>query len=43
MIETVAFLALVLVVMVAGIRVGMLVAPRITRWADRADEDPNDR
>jgi len=43
MIETVTFLALVLVVLVAGIRVGMLVAPRITRWADRADEDPNDR
>jgi hypothetical protein len=43
MIETVAFLALVLVVLGAGIRVGMLVAPRITRWADRADEDPNDR
>jgi hypothetical protein len=30
------------VVLVAGIRIGMLVAPRITRWADRADEEPND-
>jgi hypothetical protein len=30
------------VVLVAGIRIGMLVAPRITRWADRADKEPND-
>jgi hypothetical protein len=43
MIETLVFVALVVVVLVGGIRVGMLVAPRITRWADRADEEPNDR
>ena len=36
------FLALTALLLVAGIRIGMLVAPRITRWADRADEEPND-
>jgi hypothetical protein len=40
--EIVALLALAGVVLVAGIRIGMLVAPRLTRWSDRADEEPND-
>jgi hypothetical protein len=40
--EIVALLALAAVVLVAGIRIGMLVAPRLTRWSDRADEEPND-
>ena len=40
--EIVALFALAGVVLVAGIRVGMLVAPRLTRWSERADEEPND-
>ena len=40
--EIVALLALAAVVLVAGIRIGMLVAPRLTRWSERADEEPND-
>jgi hypothetical protein len=40
--EFVALLALAAVVLVGGIRIGMLVAPRLTRWSDRADEEPND-
>ena len=36
------FVAIAALLLVAGIRIGMLVAPRITRWADRADEEPND-
>jgi hypothetical protein len=35
----VAFAALVAVVLVVGFRIGMLVAPRLARWADRDDED----
>lgn len=30
------FVVIVAVVAVAGIRLGMLLAPRIDRWADRA-------
>jgi hypothetical protein len=40
--EIAGLLVVAAVVLVAGIRIGMLVAPRITRWADRADEEPND-
>ena len=40
--EIVVLLVMAGVVLVAGIRIGMLVAPRITRWADRADEELND-
>ncbi len=40
--EFVALLALAAVVLVGGIRIGMLVAPRLTRWSERADEEPND-
>jgi hypothetical protein len=40
--EFVALLALAAVVLVGGIRIGMLVAPRLTRWSDRADEEPKD-
>ncbi|HEY0444049.1 MAG TPA: hypothetical protein VGC90_07500 [Candidatus Limnocylindrales bacterium] len=31
------------VVLFAGIVIGMLVQPRIQRWADRHDEEPRDR
>jgi hypothetical protein len=40
--EIAVLLALAAVVLVAGIRIGMLVAPRLTRWSERADEEPND-
>jgi hypothetical protein len=42
MIEALLYLALVAVVLVAGLRVGMLVAPRLTRWSERDDEEPHD-
>jgi hypothetical protein len=38
----VAFVALVVVVLVVGFRIGMLLAPRLARWADRDDEDQVD-
>ena len=38
-----AFAALVAVILVAGFRIGMLVAPRLARWADRDDEGTVDR
>jgi hypothetical protein len=37
--ELVVFLALAAVVAVAGIRIGMLVAPRLGRLAEPHDED----
>lgn len=37
--ELVVFLALVAIVVVAGIRVGMLVAPRLDRLMEPHDED----
>ena len=40
--EGAIFLAITALLLVAGIRIGMLVAPRLTRWSDRADEEPND-
>jgi hypothetical protein len=42
MIEALLYLAVVAVVLVAGLRVGMLVAPRLTRWSERDDEEPHD-
>ncbi|HEX7950315.1 MAG TPA: hypothetical protein VF494_08200 [Candidatus Limnocylindrales bacterium] len=39
MADLAVFLVLVAVVAVAGIRVGMLVAPRLGRLADPDDED----
>ncbi|MEO8571150.1 MAG: hypothetical protein ABI553_05555 [Chloroflexota bacterium] len=36
----VAFAALVAVVLVGGIRLGMLVAPRIDRLSERNEEEP---
>jgi hypothetical protein len=38
MTEVFAFLILVAFVAVVGIGLGMLVAPRITRWTERDDE-----
>lgn len=42
MTELVAFVAVVAVVLVVGIGLGMLVAPRLYRWTERDDEDPRD-
>ena len=34
--------AVVALVLVVGIRLGMLVAPHLNRWAERDDEEPRD-
>jgi hypothetical protein len=36
------FFGIVAVVVVVGIRLGMLLAPRIGRWADREAEPPHE-
>ena len=36
------FFALVAVVAVVGIRLGMLVAPRLTRWTERDEPDEDE-
>jgi hypothetical protein len=41
-IEVLAIAAVVVLVLVAGIRVGMLVAPRLYRWTEPDDEEPRD-
>lgn len=40
--EYVAFLATVVVIAVAGVRIGMLVSPRLSRAMDTPDEDDGD-
>ena len=42
MTEVVAFLILVGVVAVVGIGLGMLVAPRLTRWTERDERDDDE-
>ena len=42
MIELVAFIAVAAIVLVVGIALGMLVAPRLDRWTDRDEEEPRD-
>jgi hypothetical protein len=42
MTEVAIFGVIAAVVLVVGIRVGMLVAPRLSRWGEREDESPND-
>lgn len=43
MIAIVAVVVTAAVVLAAGVRLGMLVAPRLSRWAERdADEEPGD-
>jgi hypothetical protein len=37
--ELIAFVVLVAFVAVVGIRLGMLVAPRLTRWTERDESD----
>jgi hypothetical protein len=40
--ELIAFVVLVAFVAVVGIRLGMLVAPRLTRWTERDERDESD-
>jgi hypothetical protein len=40
--DVVAFTALVAAVAAVGLAVGILVAPAVTRWAEREDEEPGD-
>jgi hypothetical protein len=42
MTEVLAFLILVAFVAVVGIGLGMLVAPRLTRWTERDEDEPDD-
>ena len=42
MTELVIFAVIAALFLVVGIRVGMLVAPRLSRWGERDDESPND-
>ena len=42
MIELVAFALAVAIVAVVGVRVGMLVAPRLGRWAEREEDRDDD-
>ena len=42
MTEALGFAAVVAVVLGAGIALGMLVAPRLSRLAERDDEEPSD-
>jgi Ni/Fe-hydrogenase subunit HybB-like protein len=41
-IELVGFVAVVAVVLVVGIRLGMLVAPRFDRWTEHDEEESRD-
>jgi len=41
-IETLVIASIVLAVLAVGVRVGMLAAPRIGRWADPEDEAHDD-
>jgi flagellar biosynthesis/type III secretory pathway M-ring protein FliF/YscJ len=43
MTEVIAFLILVAFVAVVGIGLGMLVAPRLTRWTERDERDEDER
>jgi hypothetical protein len=42
MIELVAFALAVAVIGVVGVRIGMLVAPRLGRWAEREEDRDDD-
>jgi hypothetical protein len=42
MTEVAAFIVLVAFVAVVGIGLGMLVAPRLTRWTERDERDERD-
>ena len=42
MTEAAIFLLVAGGLLAVGIRIGMLVAPRLTRWGERDDEEPDD-
>jgi hypothetical protein len=42
MTEIAIVLVVACVLLAIGIRIGMLVAPRLSRWTERAAEDPHD-
>lgn len=42
MTELIAFLVLVAFVAVVAIGLGMLVAPRLTRWTERDENEPDE-
>jgi len=42
MTDIVIVVVLVVGLLAVGLRVGMLVAPRLTRWAEREEEEPDD-
>ena len=43
MIDLVLVIGIGIVVTALGLGVGMLISGRLTRWMDRADEEPDDR
>lgn len=43
MIVLALYVGIAVVILAVGLAIGMLVAGRITRWLDRADEEPDDR
>ena len=43
MIGIALYLGIAIVILAVGLGIGMLVAGRITRWLERADEEPDDR
>jgi uncharacterized membrane-anchored protein YhcB (DUF1043 family) len=42
MTDIVVVLIVAAAALVVGVRIGILVAPRLTRWAERDDEEPHD-
>jgi hypothetical protein len=42
MTDIVIVVVLAVGLLAVGLRVGMLVAPRLTRWAEREEEEPDD-
>lgn len=42
MIDLIWVAAIVALVLVLGIGLGMLIAPRLNRWSERDDEEPRD-
>jgi hypothetical protein len=43
MIVLALYLGIAIAILAIGLGIGILVAGRITRWLDRADEEPDDR
>ena len=42
MIVLALYVGIAIVILAVGLGIGILVAGRITRWLDRADEEPDD-